>query len=222
MRALGLIALALTGLVLGGCGDSPDRAAPGSPDNPLPALPNPAPTRTPPTGEAPAASTSPQTKPRTPTSQAEGQRQAQERAERRRAKTRTTAQTTADVSARKASQAPTPSPRKPCLLVPKADATRILGTPLLDPIHARQGPTCIYRSVNRKRYITLTVQTASYKRLAAQVRGRRTLSIGEYRGVCGTFGGPVLYVPVVSRRVLTIAGPCAVATRFAASALPHL
>lgn len=213
----------MAGLLVGGCGgDSSDKSPPGSADNPARALPNPAPTRIPPTGEAEARrSGAAQSKPRAQESLVAGQKRVQSQNESSRAKAKPAPKTTAATIAGQPKR-PVPTARQPCTLVPKSTATEVIGTPLLEPVQARQGPTCIYRSRNGKHYVTLTVQRASYSRLAANVRSRREVTIATRRGVCGTFGGPVLYVRVATRRVLTIGGSCSVATRFAARALASL
>lgn len=213
----------MAGVLVGGCGgDSSGTSPPGSADNPLRGLPNPGPTRVPPTSEVPAQSGSTaQSEARAPTSQIEGQKRVQSQNERSRTTAKTATKTTADTIARQPKQ-PAPTAGRPCSLVPKSTATEAIGTPLLEPVQARQGPTCIYRSRNGKHYVTLTVQRGSYSRLAAKVRSRRAVTIATRRGVCGTLGGPVLYVPVAARRVLTIGGSCSVATRFAAHALASL
>jgi hypothetical protein len=66
------------------------------------------------------------------------------------------------------------------------------------------------------------VQAASYARLQQQVRQRRSVAVANRRGVCGTFGRSMLYLPLGGGRVLSIAGPCDMASRFAAEAMPHL
>lgn len=213
----------MAGVLLGGCGgDAPDNSPPGSADNPALALPNPAPTRIPPTSEAQARrSGAAQGKPRAQESLVEGQRRVQAQNEISRTKAKPATKTVAGTVAGQPKQL-APTAGRPCSLVPKSTATEVIGTPLLEPVQARQGPTCIYRSRNGKHYVTLMVQRANYSRLAAKVRRRREVTIATRRGVCGTFGGPVLYVPVAARRVLTIGGSCSVATRFAARALASL
>jgi hypothetical protein len=59
-------------------------------------------------------------------------------------------------------------------------------------------------------------------RLLPHLRGRQTTLIGGRRASCGRYGTPQLYVPLGPRRVLTVAGPCGQARRFAAAALRRL
>ncbi|MEA2273032.1 MAG: hypothetical protein QOI98_1740, partial [Solirubrobacteraceae bacterium] len=47
-------------------------------------------------------------------------------------------------------------------------------------------------------------------------------AVANRHGVCGTFGRSMLYLPLGGGRVLSIAGPCDMASRFAAEAMPHL
>ena len=55
----------------------------------------------------------------------------------------------------------------PCNLVSKAQAQAIVGLPLRDPLEAPRGPTCIYRSRDGKRLITLAVQSLDFSHAQA-------------------------------------------------------
>jgi hypothetical protein len=225
MRHLCLISLVLSVVVLTACGG--DQPAPaGSPENPLQALPNPAPTRVPPTSESAIKSTKSSERPSSlsATSIAREQKRLQARntrlREQRAAKTTRSGHAASAGSRRKKAQAP--SAARPCSLVTKTQARAIIGTPILEPLEAPQGPTCIYQTNTGKPYITLAVQAASYARLQQQVRQRRSVAVANRRGVCGSFGRSMLYLPIGGGRVLSIAGPCDMASRFAAEAMPHL
>jgi predicted small lipoprotein YifL len=110
----------------------------------------------------------------------------------------------------------------PCNLVTKSQARAILGTAVADPLEAPQGPTCIYRTQNGKSFITMAMQDARFSQLKAQIRGRHAISVASRTGYCGKLGQPMLYLPVTSGRVLSVAAPCGVARRFAATALSRL
>jgi hypothetical protein len=70
--------------------------------------------------------------------------------------------------------------------------------------------------------VTLAVQPQSYKLLFKQLRDRRRMTIGRRAAVCGDNGQAVLYLPLGSSGVLTVAAPCRQARAFAGSALRRL
>jgi hypothetical protein len=110
----------------------------------------------------------------------------------------------------------------PCNLVSRAQASAILGSQVMAPIEAPQGPTCIYRSQNGKAFTTLAVQHVDIGKLRKQMRQPQTVGIAQHTGYCGTYGQPVLYVQLSRKRVLTVAAPCRVAKAFAARAVVRL
>jgi hypothetical protein len=225
MRRSCLVLLAASAAFLTACGsDNTQQAAPGTPENPLQALPNPAPTRVPPTDETGRAakpkSSSSAAASAKPKSIIAAQQATQARNETARAK-RAKAKDAAQVASRK-QKGSAPSAKRPCSLVTKAQAQSIIGVPILAPLEAPQGPTCIYQSKAGKQYITLTVQNTDFARLKAQVHKRREVALSTRTAVCGSFGRPMLYLPLDGGRVLSVAGPCGVASRFAAKAVPHL
>ena len=109
----------------------------------------------------------------------------------------------------------------PCNLVTKSQARAIVGTPM-EQTEASQGPTCIYRSRDGKSFVTLAVQDVGFATIRRQMRQRRQVEIADRPAICGNYGQPMLYVPLSRGRVLSVAGRCDVATRFAAKALPQL
>ena len=115
-----------------------------------------------------------------------------------------------------------PSAARPCSLVTKAQARTILGLPVLAPIEAPQGPTCIYQSRSHERFVTLSVQGVEFGQIRRKLGDGRQISIGDRTGYCGTYGGKMLYVPLGRGRVLSVAAPCKLASEFAARALPRL
>jgi hypothetical protein len=225
MRRSSLVLLIASAVLLTACGgDSNTQKAPGTPENPLRALPNPAPTRVPPTDEtgraAKSKSSSKADAEAKPKSVAAAQQATQSRNEAARAK-RAKAKDAARVASRK-QKGSAASAKRPCSLVTKAQAQSIIGVPILEPLEAPQGPTCIYQSKTRKQYVTLTVQNTDFARLKAQVRKRREVAVSTRTAVCGTYGRPMLYLPLNGGRVLSVAGRCGIASRFAATAVPHL
>jgi hypothetical protein len=110
----------------------------------------------------------------------------------------------------------------PCNLVTKAQAGAIVGAPLQDPLEAPQGPTCIYRSQDGKRFVTLAVQSVAFSKLKHQMHKRQQVTVSNKTAFCGMLGQPILYVPLSGRRVLSVAAPCQVARKFAARAVPRL
>jgi len=231
MRRLGLILLALSAVLPTACGgdESARTPAPGTPENPLQALPNPTPTRVPPTSEAAiktgAGSKTIESEASRMKAIATAQKRVQVRNERARAKRiearveRSGGQAAAGSRKQKTLA---PSASRPCSLVSKAQARAIIKTAILEPLEAPQGPTCIYQTKSGKPYVTLTVEKTSYARLQGQIRKRRSIAVADRKGMCGTFGRPMLYLPLGSGRVLSVAAPCALATKFAARAISHL
>jgi hypothetical protein len=110
----------------------------------------------------------------------------------------------------------------PCNLVTKAQAGAIVGAPLQDPLEAPQGPTCIYRSQDGKRFVTLAVQSVAFSKLKHQMHKRQQVAVSNKTAFCGMLGQPILYVPLSGRRVLSVAAPCQVARKFAATAVQRL
>jgi hypothetical protein len=106
--------------------------------------------------------------------------------------------------------------------VTKAQAGAIVGAPLQDPLEAPQGPTCIYRSRDGKRFVTLAVQPVAFSKLKRQMHQRRQVAVSNKTAFCGMLGQPILYVPLSGSRVLSVAAPCQVARKFAARAVQRL
>lgn len=112
-----------------------------------------------------------------------------------------------------------PSARRPCSLVTRTQARAIVDAPLLEPLEAPQGPTCIYQSAGAgASQITLAVQKVDFARLRKQLRSVRRVSVSGRTAYCATYGRPMLYLPVAGGRVLSIAASCRTASRFAATA----
>jgi hypothetical protein len=110
----------------------------------------------------------------------------------------------------------------PCSLVTRAEAAAIVGNPVTAPVEAPQGPTCIYRSRNGRDFVTLAVQAADFRALTKPMRKPQHVAVSSRTAVCGVLGQPILYVPAGPRQVLTVTGPCDVAQRFAAKAVPRI
>ena len=111
----------------------------------------------------------------------------------------------------------------PCNLVSKRRARQIIGTPISEPIEAPLGPTCIYRSTNRKTFVTVAVPSVKFSDVKRQIRHRREpVKIGRRTAYCASIGRPTLYVPLSRGRVLSVVGPCPMASRFARTAVRQL
>ena len=110
----------------------------------------------------------------------------------------------------------------PCNLVTPEQARTVLGAPILDPVEAPQGPTCIYRTRDGRGFVTVAVQSLRLDTLMPRLRLRHRVAVAGRTGYCGTYGQPMLYVPISHGRVLSIAAPCAVAKRFAIRAMRRL
>ena len=111
----------------------------------------------------------------------------------------------------------------PCNLVSKARARAIIGAPIGEPIEAPLGPTCIYRSRDRKTFVTVAVPSLKFSDVKRQiVHKREPVKIGHRTAYCASVGRPTLYVPLSRGRVLSVVGPCPVATRFALTAVKQL
>jgi hypothetical protein len=109
----------------------------------------------------------------------------------------------------------------PCNLVTPKEAAAIVG-PIRAPIEGPQGPTCIYRSRSGASFVTLAVQSVDFAKLRPQIQHTARTRISSRTGYCGSYGQPMLFVPLSGGRVLSISGQCAVAKRFAVKALPRV
>jgi hypothetical protein len=192
LSTLAVLVAAATTVSACGGGSAP-KAAPGTPDNPLQAQ------ATPTAASKQGARTNEAATPSAPSGKA-GYQQLLE------------------------SQSSNPQKRfTPCNLVSRAQARAILGAPILDPIEADQGPTCVYRSKDGKSFVTLAVQTLDFKKaVKPHMKASHRVAVSDRTGYCGTFGQPMLYVPLSKGRVLSVAAHCTVAKQFAIKAVPHL
>jgi hypothetical protein len=223
MRSISAIPLVLVITLLAACGGD-SSGPPGSASDPLVGLPNPSASRTPPKeqppGEGAVASSSGNRR-----SGATGA--SSPAAARRSSKTQRGTQSTTKGRAdgqRGAHKQKTlaPSANRPCSLVTKTQASAIIGRPIVEPLEAPQGPTCIYRTAAGKPYVTLAVQTVRFASLRKEIRNARKVSVSGTSAYCGSYGREMLYLPLSGGRVLSVSAPCDTATRFAAKAVPHL
>jgi len=232
MRHARIILLVLVaGSLLAACGASDDdpKGPPGSASNPLAALPNPSPTRAPPTaeqlGEASASATSRSGEAAEPGTTAPKSTRTQQGSVAQRPKSSVAGKPATAVSRpnseRKQKALPAGASR-PCSLVSKSQARAIVGADIVEPLQAPQGPTCIYQTNSGKTYITLAVQSVSFAKLRRQIRGERAVSIANRTAYCGTYGKPMLFLPLAGGRVLSITASCGLAKQFAATAAPRL
>jgi hypothetical protein len=110
----------------------------------------------------------------------------------------------------------------PCNLVSRARAQAVIGKPIDEPIEAPQGPTCIYSAEGAKTFITVAVQSLQIERIKKHIRNRREVEVANRAAYCGIYGQEVLYLPLERGRILSVTGPCDVATKLATAALPRL
>lgn len=235
-RGACVIAVVLAAAVLGACGGNgdADKAPPGSASNPLPALPNPTKTRTPPQPDPDVGTSRPADAAKADAAKTAGESLASQQKAEQRAATKRRAEAAAKAKRAKAAAAKrsrgqrtlpltTPvSARRPCTLVSKATAQALIGAPILQPLEAPQGPTCIYRTASGSRFVTVAVQTVDFQKLRKQLTQRQRVNVANRTGYCGKLGRSVLYVPLSAGRVLSVAAPCGLASRFAAKAVPRL
>jgi hypothetical protein len=110
----------------------------------------------------------------------------------------------------------------PCNLVTARQARAILGAPLREPTEAPQGPTCVYRTRAGASFVTVTVQFVAFGGLKRRLHLLQRVDVSRRAAYCGTYGQPLLYVPLSRGRVLTIAAQCSIARRFALLAVRQL
>jgi hypothetical protein len=111
----------------------------------------------------------------------------------------------------------------PCNLVSKRKAGAILGYAVVDVTEAPQGPTCLYKGKDASAgLVALAVQVQPVAPLKHAMRRARAIDLNGTKGYCGVSGQPMLYAKLSQGRVLTVAAPCAVAQRFASTALAKL
>lgn len=115
-----------------------------------------------------------------------------------------------------------PSTSRPCSLVSRAEAREVIGAPIVAPLEAPQGPTCIYRTESSAAYVTITSQGAGIDQLRQRLDAIQPVTVAGRSGYCGTIGGPALYVALSDHRTLVVAAPCEMAKRLAALALARL
>lgn len=221
-----LLVLATSMLAACGGGDSGEQGPPGSRSNPLVALPNPSSTRTPPTGEAgPRPQARPAARERLAEEGGRTQRGRRDPEIGQRPKSGSGARAARNPSAsrgeRKQKTLPA-SAKRPCSLVTRAQAQAIIGSPILEPLEAPQGPSCIYQTKAGRPYVTLAVQRVEFSELKTQLRDSRRVDVPGGTAYCGTYGRRMLYLPLSGGRVLSVAASCELASKFAARAAARL
>lgn len=110
----------------------------------------------------------------------------------------------------------------PCNLVTREQAAAIVGGPILEPVEAPQGPTCIYRSKSGDSFVTVAVQALDFDKVRRQMRDVQRFAVSDRTAYCGDYGQPTLYVPLRGGRVLSVTAPCGLARQFAVKAVPRL
>jgi len=102
------------------------------------------------------------------------------------------------------------------------EARAYVGRALELPVEAPQGPTCIYRSKDRARFVTVAVETFDLEAVKRRLRQRTAVTVFRHVGYCGHYGQDMLYVGLGGARILRVGASCAVARRFAARAVRRL
>jgi hypothetical protein len=110
----------------------------------------------------------------------------------------------------------------PCRLVSVSEAEAITGGPISGRVEAPLGPTCIYRQAGSKTDITLAVETTTFASATHGMSKPTKVLIKGRSAYCGKLGAQMLFVPLPDGTVLNVTAPCAVAQRFAATALSRL
>jgi hypothetical protein len=110
---------------------------------------------------------------------------------------------------------------EPCRLISKAQASAILGEGVQTSVGA-QGPTCIYTPNGAKPQMTVAIEQTSLQDLREHATKATGLAVGSAAGWCLDYGSTSVAVELEEGRVLRVTGPCSVAARFAARALPSV
>jgi hypothetical protein len=113
-------------------------------------------------------------------------------------------------------------PVKPCTLVTKAEAARIVGRRMRKVWEAPQGPTCLYQPKGTKRYLSLAVESLSFSSVRRHSRVVARRPVRGRTAYCVRYGTVTTFVPLSHSRVLNITASCGIAARFAARALPRV
>jgi hypothetical protein len=112
-------------------------------------------------------------------------------------------------------------PVKPCSFVSAEEASAIVGVPVKASTGA-QGPTCIYEAPGTKRLITLVVERVSLASLRNHASAATRVAAAGRDGWCLRYASTSVVVPLAEGNVLNVTGPCGIATRFAARAIPRI
>jgi hypothetical protein len=112
-------------------------------------------------------------------------------------------------------------PIMPCGLVSRGQAEAILGGSVdirLEPL----GPTCVYALQGSSEQVTMVVEENHVADLRSHARNASSVQVAGRTGWCLRYGSTSVAVPLADGVVLHVTGPCAVASRFAALAVPRV
>lgn len=112
-------------------------------------------------------------------------------------------------------------PLNPCTLVTLSAAQGVVHA-IGSATEAPLGPTCIFKRLDAKRSITLSVGPMSFAKVTEGIKNSTPVTVGKYSGVCGTRGPETLYLSLGSNRVLNVIAPCDIAKALAAIAASNL
>jgi hypothetical protein len=110
----------------------------------------------------------------------------------------------------------------PCSLVTASEATKVFGKRARKPHEAPMGPTCIYRTGAKEKFVTLSVQRMGAAQLGPLTAGMDRFRVGGRTAYCGGTANPALYVRLSSANVLTVSGGCDLGRQFASRAVRKL
>jgi hypothetical protein len=108
---------------------------------------------------------------------------------------------------------------EPCRLVSSRQARAILGE-RVEAVETAQAPGCVYRGTES--FVTVSVGPLDFRRVKPKLGVLRRVKVAGQTAYCGNYGQQMLYVPLARGQVLSVAAPCAQATRFAAAAVGRL
>jgi hypothetical protein len=112
--------------------------------------------------------------------------------------------------------------QNPCTLVLKARAQAIIGRRIATPQEAPLGPTCIYRPLDGKSVITVSVESIDFAKVESLIHHKKRVSVAGHTAYCGDYGRTATFVPLKAHRVLNVTAPCTIGAQFATAALPRL
>ena len=72
----------------------------------------------------------------------------------------------------------------PCKLLSRAEAQAVLGRPINTPVEAPLGPTCVYRPIGAKSFVTLTIESIDLAKAMPRGRNRTRVDVAGTGAAC--------------------------------------